>query len=359
MKKIAIILALLVNSIFVVFAQTPESKPKADNNDNVQKYLLDQLKAEEAKSKQLQSEKERLNNEIKELRGKNDELSTKLETAQKDLQEERNAGKAASFKTEIAKLKKQRDSLTQSNARALSDQQAKAVSAQNVLKQEIESLKKQHSRDSLSIMDLTKELKSLNEFKALWLAQLADGVDTKWLSKSYSAIDLSELELEYTQYEQFAEWDPKVADARDKIKILLGEMRDYTEGQRLIASKYDKKRIEETAKKLKELAVKTKDQTRKEELEALCKTLNYYAPTIEIFQDVIKSIDEQIATASTHNAAWPLVEVTIEEKTKDDSIAAIKDIPWLAEQYELYYKTLSENCLRDNPTRELIMSLQP
>ncbi len=358
MKKIAIILSLFVNSDFAVFAQTSESDPQAENKDNVQ-YLVSKLKAEDSKSADLQSEIDRLKDEIGKLEVENGKLTDKLKSAQDNLKREQEAGKAAAYRDEIKQLKDEIKSLETSSASELSKQQYEAEKTQTALKQEIDSLKEQRDKDALAITDLTKELESLNEFKAMWLAQLANGVEEKWLNKGYSAIDLSELKQEYVQYERFAEWDPKVAEARDKMKVLLNEVRIYVEGQRLIALKYDKKSVEETAEKLKGLAVKGKDQTKEEELELLYRKLDDYGIIIEIFQDIIAAVDKEISGTSSSLSAWPLVKAVIKQNEDNGSIAAIKDIPWLAEQYESYYEALRKDCLGNNPARNLIKSLIP
>lgn len=358
MKKTAVILALLVNSVFAVFAQTSEPEPQSESNDNVQ-FLLRKLKTEESKSASLESEINNLKSKIDGLQSENGKLSAKLETAQENLKKEQEAGKGATYKNKIKQLNDTIKSLKAGNAKALKEQQDEAANVQNGLKQEIESLKDQHDKDASSIANLTKELETLNVFKAKWLAQLADDVDAKWLNKGYSAIDLSVLEQDYALYEQFAEWDPKVAVARDKIKILLAEMQIYAEGQRLIASKYDKVRVSEAAGKVKALIAQSKDQTKKEELELLYRKLDDYGITIKIFKKVIDAVDREIRGESSSSGAWPLAKVVIKQQEDDDSIAAIKNIPWLAEQYELYYEALRNNCLGENPARDLIKSLQP
>ena len=46
------------------------------------------------------------------------------------------------------------------------------------------------------------------------------------------------------------------------------------------------------------------------------------------------------------------------QEQEDGNITAIKEIPWLGKQYDIYYEALRNGVVQNN-IRNLIMSLQP
>jgi len=54
------------------------------------------------------------------------------------------------------------------------------------------------------------------------------------------------------------------------------------------------------------------------------------------------------------------VKATLDKQEKDYKyISAIKDIPWLKDQYKAYEAALKKDCLAPNPIHDLILNLQP
>lgn len=127
-----------------------------------------------------------------------------------------------------------------------------------------------------------------------------------------------------------------------------------------VNSQYNKTSINAVALSVKNLRDKTTDINKKEELSLLYWQLDNYGVTVEIFQDVIKAVDEQITDQTNHRSAWPLVKAVLDKQEKDDEyITAINKIPWLSQQYKMYYEALERNCIAPNKVRNIIMNLQP
>ena len=276
------------------------------------------------------------------------------------LKVEKATGKSKKIKSQIQILEQENKRL-KSELDNCSSNIEKAIIQQTQSSQEqISQLLQQHSRDAVEIASLRGDLSELSNFRKMWLAQLAESLNEKWLNKPYSQINTQELEIALKQYEEFASSDKKIADARDKLRVLLTDCQIYNQGVSIVNAPFEKGRINSIAAPLKTLRDKTADPSKKQELSLLYWQLDNYGVTVEIFQDVIKAVDEQILGMNAHKAAWPLVKAVLDKQEKDDEyITAIKKIPWLSEQFTLYYKSLENNCVGTNKVHDTIMNLHP
>lgn len=287
---------------------------------------------------------EKLELRLKELRIKNEKLDSAL-------QAERREGKAASYKKQIKQLKKDSLALSQQMATTIEELQKKH-------QEQMDTLIGQHKKDSSAIVSLQEELHGLQEFRMRWLAQLAESVNEKWLEKPYAIIDVPALEKDYEQYDRYAPMDAKVAEARDKLKPFVDNVYLYRRGIEAVNSVYDAEKVTSLIKPMRVLRDGMPDGDNREDMTNLCWQLDNYAITIEIFQDVIKAVNEAVKGISGQAGAWPLVKAALEkQETESQYISAIKMIPWLAKQYDEYFKLLEKDSTGPNKVGESIMRI--
>ena len=309
----------------------------------------------------LQKELDGKQRDMASLQAKIDKLTAELEKAKEELKAEKNSGKSARIK-ELEKTVKQKDAQL---AQMQKDSDATAKEAEGKSAAKVSQMEKQHEQDAQQILALTKqtedlraELAQLGSFKKMWLQQLAESVDDKWLNKTYSQIDLGALEKACADYAEYAASDPKVKAAHDKLSALLKECKTYSEGLRCVSSPYDAATVQAAYGKVKALCDNTTG-VRVGEVRKLAKQLSDYEVTVEIFRDVISAVDKQTEGMPSHKAAWPLVKATLDKQEKDNGyISAINAIPWLDEMYKKYYDSLSKNCLAKNGAADTIKSLR-
>ena len=115
--------------------------------------------------------------------------------------------------------------------------------------------------------------------------------------------------------------------------------------------------VDRLKSQIQELKGQVDDEFKKKELERLYTQLENYRVTIEIFQDVIKAVEESTIGQDTHDMAWPLVEIVLKKQEDDNEyISALRDIPWLSKQFDSYYEDLKNDCLAKSSVRNEIMS---
>ncbi len=352
-RKIKTAFLLVVFLSAHCLAQTEQIENKTTDPQEEVRILKKPVSDLEKELSKKDKEIERLSAQLKKSKENN-------ETLLDELTHEKVEGKSATNKAQIKHLEDSIKNILQSNEVLSRQMKADSVKLAKAYAAQINNLCVQHQKDSVELSRLTEELAQLGGFKAMWLSQLADGVDEKWLSKRYSEIALADLELDYKQYEQHASLDKKVADARDKLKRLLDEMQVYDMGVRLISTEYDASAIKDCLTRVKALVATVNDEQKKEEIRVILQKLDDYRITLKIFQKVIDAVEQQFTDQESHRAALPLAKSVIEKQEKDyEYISIIKDIPWLAKQWEEYYKCLSNDCLGANPVRDLIKSLVP
>lgn len=287
---------------------------------------------------------EKLELRLEKLRIENEKLDSAL-------QAERREGKAATYKKQIKQLKK--DSL------ALSLQMETTVEElQKKHQEKMDVLVGQHKEDSLAMASLQEELHHLQEFRVMWLAQLAESVNEKWLEKPYVAIDVLALEKDYKQYDWYAPMDAKVAEARDKLKPFVDNVHLYRRGIEAVNSVYDTEKVTSLIEPMRVLRDGMPGGDNRDDVANLYWQLDNYAITIEIFQDVIRAVNEAVKGISGQAGAWPLVKAALEkQEIESEYISAIKMIPWLAKQYDKYFKLLEKDSTRPNKVGEAIMRI--
>jgi chromosome segregation ATPase len=329
MKKIAVFWLMFLCCASLVKAQDTFEEIEVDP-DNPGRAIL-----------QYQRVGKRMADRIKKLEDDQEKLKAQLEEEKKNAK-----GKEA---RELKKLL----ALKEDTIRQLREGLQAAVDAElKPLQRKLEDLQKRYSRDSA-------DLARLKPIQKIWIENTISSVDADWLSKPYSQIDAAELEKLYQQCSEYASTDKKIADARDKLKKLLDEVALYKKADLAAHSQYDAATVNTLKESIKALRSKVSDAAKKQELTTLYKQLNDYAITLEFFQKVIAAVDQQVA-GQTHAGGFPLANATLNKLEADEGyITAIKNIPWLAEQYDAYYKQLQRDCVGPNRVRDLIMSLKP
>lgn len=341
MKQKIVFLIGMVLCLAEVNAQNEETIPS-------QKVSRDSIKVITSLKKEIASKDkmiEKLNTEVERLKADNERLDSTLRAEIRE-------GKANKFKQQIKQLKQ--DSLNLSNQLTTVMEDARKAD-----KKQADTLTELFKKDSLTIVSLQDKLNELQNFRVKWLAQLAESVDKKWLSKPFSAIDVNELETDFQQYEEFSSADKKVADARDKLKVFLNNCQLYQKAVKAVNSMYNPEIINSLITPIRTLRDSITNTSSKEDIKIVYWQLNNYEITIEIFQEVIQKVNKAVNGQSTHKAAWPLANATLDKQEKESEyISAIQMIPWLAKQYADYFKGLEEDCLKPNPIGEMIMNIK-
>lgn len=282
-----------------------------------------------------------------------EQLKAEVATLDSTLRVERKDGKSARYKKQIEQLK--RDSVEQARQWEAKLQQT-VQEKDAVLTQRDE----RHKADAETIAALKQQLNGLQVFRAKWLAELASEVDGKWLNKPYPAVDLTQLEADYQQYEEFAAADARVAEARNKLKPFVENVRLYVQAAEAVNSPYDKTKVESLIPALRTLRNQCTEQQGATEVKLLFWQLDNYAMTVKIFQKVIKAVQEVVNNETEHLFAWPLVQATLKKLEKESSyITALDEIPWLKEQSKAYRESLATNCVQPNAIADKIMALVP
>lgn len=343
--KIILIIAFLGCSVSLT------AQDNIKNNDDPYKENYD-----------LRKNLEKKDEDIKKLEGKLAKIESEKNKADSLLKVEKAGGK--SEKRKLQKLKQENNRL-RSDLDSCSSNTEKTISRYMQSSQErIQALMQQHSNDSMEIASLKGNLEELQNFRKMWIAYLVTSINEKWLVKPFSQIDLTELENELKQYEGFLSIDKRIENAYDTLKVLFDDCQIYNQGTHIVNAPYDKGQIDTIAVLVKNLRDNAVDPDKERELSTLYWQLDNYGITVEIFQDVIKVVDDEIAKGKKdkgeHNVIGPLVMAVLRKQETDNGyLTAIKEIPWLSEQYDAYVNALKENSVGPNEVRDRIMNLQP
>lgn len=325
-------MVLCLDNTYAQSEETVDSQKKAETIRSLEKDLKDR-----------DDTIEKLNLLLKRLETENEQLDSAL-------QAERKEGKAAIYKKQIKQLQKDSSALSLQMATALEKMRQEHQKQTN-------AFIGRHREDSLNIVSLQEELNGLKEFRVKWLAQLAESVDEKWLNKPYATIDVTALEKDYAQYEQYAPMDAKVAEAKDKLTPFVANVRLYQQGKNAVNSKYHAEEVTSLVESLHTLRDNMPEGNNRDDVANLCWQLDNYAITIEIFQDVIRAVNEAVKGQSPVGA-WPLAKATLDKQEKESEyISAIKMIPWLAVQYDKYYELLKKDATKPNEVGEAILNI--
>lgn len=342
--KIILIIAFLSCSVSLT------AQDKIKNNDDPYKEIYD-----------LRKNLEKKDEEIKKLEGKLAKIESEKNKTDSLLKVEKAIGKSKEIKSQLQKLEQDNNRL-RSDLDSCSSNTEKTIGRYMQSSQErIQALMQQHSNDSMEIASLKGNLEELQNFRKMWIAYLVTSINEKWLVKPFSQIDLTELENELKQYEGFVSIDKRIKNAYDTLKVLFDDCQIYNQGTHIVNAPYDKGKIDTIAVLIKNLRDNAVDSDREKELSTLYWQLDNYGVTVEIFQNVISAVDERIANIKGgHNVIIPLVKAELKKQENDNGyITAIKEIPWLSEQYDAYVDALEKNSVAPNDVQNRIMSLQP
>lgn len=304
------------------------------------KEAVDAQKQDEKAIQSFTEELEERDKTIEKLNLLLEKLETENEQLDSALQVEIKEGKAAKYKKQIKQL--QKDSL------ALSQQMETELEAMRQEHQkQIDIFADKHEKDSLAIVALREELNGLEDFRVKWLAQLAESVNEKWLSKPFAAINVTALEKDYAQYEQYAPMDAKVAEAKDKLTPFVANARLYQRGKEAVDTVYNAEVVNSLIEPMRALRDSISEGDNRDDVANICWQLDNYAITIEIFQDVINAVNEGLqnivgtlegeSVAGAKDVAGAILKNQEEEY---ENISAIQLIPWLAKRYGIYEEAL-------------------
>lgn len=312
------------------YAQNEEAAEAQKQDEKAIQSLIEELKDKDERIGKLEIE-------LAELETENERLDSALQAEIKE-------GKAAKYKKQIKQL--QKDSL------ALSEQMEEALEAMRQEHQkQINIFADQHEKDSLDIVALREELNGLKDFRVKWLAQLAESVDEKWLNKPYAVIDVTALEKDYAQYEQYAPMDAKVAEAKDKLTPFVANAHLYQRGKEAVNTIYNAEVVNSLIEPMRTLRDSLPEGSNQDDIDNIYWQLDNYAIAIKIFQKTIKEVNDKVKNR-TQSAALPLAKQIIENKESE-----LKMIPWLATQYDEYYKLLEKDASKLNEVGETILNI--
>lgn len=337
MKQFILSCVFVVFSGLSVYSQEVNTEAKETKTENLADTIAALQKTLEGKEKELDKQK----SAIEKLEQELNKWKTDYKRTDSLLNVEKKEGKSTLMKKQIKNLQKDSIRLTQRI-------QFVADSLIELHRGEVKGLCEHMAEDSIQLVKLNKELKELEEFKIKWLTELAESVNETWLNKTYSAIQLPQLEVAYAQYEKYADADPKVSEARDLLKHLLENCRLYSQGIEAVNTSYDSAKVESLVRPMRELRDATTNPEKKKELEILTQQLFDYQITVEIFQEVMDAVGSEIKKLepTEHKIALPIVKATLKKKEDDEGyISAIQNIPWLNGEFEKYKKSLEEDCL--------------
>lgn len=285
-------------------------------------------------------------------------LQRKVESLEKRLEEWKKKENAIEqAKKELKRKKATSEHELAEKKKELVQKEEKWKGQEATLHDEIERLRAQHETDSATMANLRSDLEKLKKFRIEWLAQLVGSVEERWLKKAYSAVDLKELEADSAQYKKYASEDERVNEAYEKLCKYLADYRLYTAGVNAVHSRYDKTVVDGLAPQIENLWGRATDEQKAKELKLLYWQLNNYRETVQIFQDVIKEIEGIVIDTEMpdHKSAWPLVKEMLGKQKENGNIPALREIPWLSEQYDKYEEDLGKNCVKPSVVRNEIM----
>lgn len=338
MKKILSIILCMLFSIIAAYAQESAEQELLKIYKEKNQHL-------EAKIDSLQE------NVVNKLIKDTTELSKQLKKAKET------AGKYIKNNEEVEKqrdkYKHERDSIQNLLNKLKREHPAKleadrlrndSITLADRLKNAGNSAKKDVAQKDSTINALRKELEQLEDFKVQFIASLANDVENKWLLCSFADIISREQQLvdDIKLYEKFKN-DSRVKSAYDKLVKLNYDLRVYKSAYNLLHNGiYNITEVNKYIKLTQEII--NKNDNRKSEIEEIHNLLTKYTNAVEDFKAIISTI---------YNASAKDQESIVRrlEKRLYLRVESIKQIPWLAEQYEKYVKEVAgegtDNSVKD------------
>lgn len=283
-------------------------------------------------------EAENLRNELQNLKDAAANSEVEKQNLLKEIEAERNAAANSGMEQEIADLKNRVDNLQ--NQLLAKDDQIESARRENQL--------------------MKDELNNLGKFKKEYLTMMAKNVESDWINKKLSEINLTDLEYAIGNYSAYADQDPRLADAAAKLKTLKANTETYQKALQLINSQYDAKEVSATQRALNRVINSLTNPVQADEVDMVSIKLADYPGAVASFKDVIKRFDEIIDGEDNHSAAISMLEITLEDSDEEPlqrKIKQIKSIPWLEGMYQKYYESLKRDSKSPNATRVVILSL--
>lgn len=244
------------------------------------------------------------------------------------------------------------------NNKADSISKVRVEEQNNELNEQIIAKNREIDRLAADNIVLKEELSNLNKFKQEYLTMLAEKVDSDWVYRRFSEIDIPALDRNIENYEQYAAEDSRIASALEKLKQLRTNADIYDKGMKVLASPFDAAAVKEVQIELNRVSNNITDPVQKEEIDELGDKIFDYPGAVRAFKDIIADIDDAKAGMDSHNAAFGMIEAMFNEDPKlTRKLQQINNIPWLAQQYEIYYAALKKDALAPNKVRDTILSL--
>lgn len=322
MKGILIVIILLFSS--VAFAQEDDKDLSKQIN-----MLNKEIANKDKRISRLEAEVQKLQDALSVsdslLRFEKEQSKTALLKKQIfDLQQD-TAIISANFKSEIATIKAEDD-------------------------ETIKTLKLQHKQDLHQIDSLKKELKNLEYVKKEMFAQMIANVDNIWMKEPFSTIDSVNLTNELKRYEKYSNEDKSVKTAYLKLQKLYDDFIVYKNSLKAVNSVYDSDNVNRLKKLIAEICKTTQLDQNKSDLKNLYNQLDDYKVTVEIFKEIIMSVDKRITTEKSKPepniiGLTASIVAFLEKQEKDYKyISAINEIPYLSTLYADYESALKADC---------------
>ena len=256
-------------------------------------------------------------------------------------------------------LKQDRSSLSRSERRELnkriSDLQRDSTRLQELIAQQDQTMKELAG----TIEDLQRQLEAMQPIKEQWISSLIALYSNKWAAVPFSQIPLDALDQDIADCKEYAKVDASLFPMIDDLSLLRSQVRVYQEGVKAVTSFYEKDVVNALIPEFDRLQQEVVGSIREDEVQRVGYQLRKFELRIKLFQKVIKQVDATMADFDTHSSAWPLAKRELKNIEEEmESITSICAIPWLAEQYDAYYKALSTNCKGPNKARDAILSIE-
>lgn len=256
-------------------------------------------------------------------------------------------------------LEEERSPLNKSERKELKSRIARLQKDSTQLQKTIDSQIRIIEDQTQTISALNDQIAALQPIKRQWIDFLVSGYSGKWKEVLLSQIQLDALEADIATCEEYATEDETLSGLVNEWKGLRWQKQIFDEGVSAVSSRYDKEIVNALKPAFADLKKFVAGTVREEEVELVGEQLDDYAIRLQRFQEVIKQVDKAIAEFPRHSSAWPAARKKLESIEEEmESITAIRSIPWLAEQYDAYYKALSTNCKGPNEARDTILSIE-
>lgn len=205
---------------------------------------------------------------------------------------------------------------------------------------------------------LQEELDNLSQFKKEYLVMLAKNVDTDWMNKKLSEINLVELDYAIKNYSQYSSEDPRLNDAVKKLRTLRHNTEVYNQVVEALNSQYNAAKVSALQKEINIVSNSLTNPKQADEVDEVSFQLFDYPGAVKAFKDIIAAVDKETNAEDTPAAAFAMADDLLQNDADiQRKLKQVNSIPWLKEQYQRYYASLKKDAKGPNATRSLILSL--